>query len=138
MWLTRALVPLAPGAANADRLEAAANLERDTAGISNCPDLRKLHDSYGSDMQGRLNNIIIGSLTAQMRNLVNALKPGAISAPLSFTEGVAVFMLCKREKAKIDLPSREDVERAIVEKSFGSLGERYLIRLRHAATIERR
>lgn len=138
VWLTRALVPLAPGAANADRLEAAANLERDTAGISNCPDLLKLHDSYGSDMQGRLNNIVIGNLTAQMRNLVNALKPGAISAPLSFTEGVAVFMLCKREKAKIDLPSREDVERAIVEKSFGSLGERYLIRLRHAATIERR
>ena len=47
-------------------------------------------------------------------------------------------MLCKREKARIDLPAREDVERAIVEKSFGSLGERYLIRLRRAATIERR
>ena len=39
VWLTRALLPLAPGAANADRLEAAARLERDTAGISNCPDL---------------------------------------------------------------------------------------------------
>ena len=61
-----------------------------------------------------------------------------MSAPLSFSEGVAVFMLCKREKAKINLPSREDVERAIVEKSFGSLGERYLIRLRQAATIEHR
>ena len=32
-WLTRALLPLATGAANADRLEAAARLERDTAGI---------------------------------------------------------------------------------------------------------
>jgi peptidyl-prolyl cis-trans isomerase SurA len=138
VWLTRALLPLASGAANADRLEAAARLERDTAGISNCPDLLTLHDSYGSNMQGRLDNIIIGSLAPQMLNLVSELQPGVASTPLSFSEGVAVFMLCKREKAKIDLPSREDVERGIVEKLFGSLGERYLLRLRRAAAIERR
>ena len=138
IWLTRALLPLAAAAANADRLEAAARLERDTAGISNCPDLLKLHDSYGSRMQGRLDNIIAGSLAPQMLTLVNDLQPGVASAPLSFSEGIAVFMLCKREKAKIDLPSRTDVERAIVEKLFGSLGERYLLRLRRAASIERR
>ena len=138
IWLTRALLPLAAAAANADRLEAAARLERDTAGISNCPDLLKLHDSYGSRMQGRLDNIIVGSLAPQMLTLVNELQPGVASAPLSFSEGIAVFMLCKREKAKIDLPSRADVERAIVAKLFGSLGERYLLRLRRAASIERR
>ena len=138
IWLTRALLPLAATAANADRLEAAARLERDTAGISNCPDLLKLHDSYGSRMQGRLDNIIVGSLAPQMLTLVNELQLGVASAPLSFSEGIAVFMLCKREKAKIDLPSRADVERAIVEKLFGSLGERYLLRLRRAASIERR
>ena len=138
IWLTRALLPLAAAAANADRLEAAARLERDTAGISNCPDLLKLHDSYGSRMQGRLDNIIVGSLAPQMLTLVNELQPGVTSAPLSFSEGIAVFMLCKREKSKIDLPSRADVERAIVEKLFGSLGERYLLRLRRAASIERR
>ena len=138
IWLTRALLPMAAAASNADRLEAAARLERDTAGISNCPDLLKLHDSYGSRMQGRLDNIIVGSLAPQMLTLVNELQPGVASAPLSFSEGIAVFMLCKREKAKIDLPSRADVERAIVEKLFGSLGERYLLRLRRAASIERR
>ena len=138
IWLTRALLPLAAAATNADRLEAAARLERDTAGISNCPDLLKLHDSYGSRMQGRLDNIIVGSLAPQMLTVVNELQPGVASAPLSFSEGIAVFMLCKREKAKIDLPSRADMERAIVEKLFGSLGERYLLRLRRAASIERR
>ena len=138
IWLTRALLPLAASATNADRLEAAARLERDTVDISNCPDLLKLHDSYGSRMQGRLDNIIVGSLAPQMLTLVNELQPGVASAPLSFSEGIAVFMLCKREKAKIDLPSRADVERAIVEKLFGSLGERYLLRLRRAASIERR
>ena len=138
IWLTRALLPLAAAAANADRLEAAARLERDTASISNCPDLLKLHDSYGSRMQGRLDNMIVGSLAPQMLTLVNELQPGVASAPLSFSEGIAVFMLCKREKAKIDLPSRADVERAIIEKLFGSLGERYLLRLRRAASIERR
>ena len=138
IWLTRALLPLAAAAANADQLEAAARLERDTAGVTSCPDLLKLHNSYGSRMQGRLDNIIVGSLAPQMLTLVNELQPGVASAPLSFNEGIAVFMLCKREKAKINLPSREDVERAIVEKLFGSLGERYLLRLRRAASIERR
>ena len=138
IWLTRALLPLAAAAANADQLEAAARLERDTAGVTSCPDLLKLHNSYGSRMQGRLDNIIVGSLAPQMLTLVNELQPGVASAPLSFSEGIAVFMLCNREKAKINLPSREDVERAIVEKFFGSLGERYLLRLRRAALIERR
>ena len=82
-------------------LEAAARLERDTAGISNCPDLLNLHDSYGSNMQGNLDNIIIGSLAPQMLNLVTELQPGVASTPLSFSEGVAVFMLCKREKLKL-------------------------------------
>ena len=138
VWLTRALIPLPAGAANADRLEAAARLERDTADISNCTDLLDLHDSYGSNLKGPLDNIIIGNLSPQMLNLVMKLNPGDISAPLSFGEGIAVFMLCKREKAKIDLPSRKDIERVIVEKLFGSLGERYLVRLRRAAAIELR
>ena len=137
VWLTRALLPLSPAATNADRLEAAARLERDTVDISSCPDLMKLHYSYGSNMQGRLDNITIGSLAPKMRNVLTELEPSIASAPLSFSEGVAVFMICKREKAKIDLPSREDVERGIVEKLFGSLGERYLLRLRRTASIER-
>jgi hypothetical protein len=46
-------------------------------------------------------------------------------------------MLCKREKAQIALPSRQKIEQVIVEKFFGSLGERYLLRLRRAAVVER-
>ena len=72
-----------------------------------------------------------------MRKLVNQLETGKISAPLSFQDSVAVFMLCKREKAKINLPSREEIKRKIVEKFFGSLGERFLLRLRRTAVIER-
>jgi len=137
VWLARALLPLTPDATNADRLEAAARLERDAGNVSSCPDLTKLHDSYGSNMQGALENIRVGSLAPQMLTLVNELQPGIASAPLSFSEGIAVFMLCKREKAQIALPSRREIEQVIVEKFFGSLGERYLLRLRRAAVVER-
>ena len=137
VWLTRAILPVLNGAPNADRLEAAARLERDSVSISSCPDLLKLHARYGSNMQGSLDNMIVASLAPQMLTLVSNLRPGMVSAPLSFREGIAVFMLCKRDKAKIDLPSRKDLERKIVEKFFGSLGERYLLRLRRAAMIER-
>ena len=99
IWLTRALLPHGSRAANADRLEAAARLERDTASISNCPDLLKLHDSYGSRMQGRLDNIIVGSLAPQMLTLVNELQPGVASAPLSFSEGLQC-LCCANAKGK--------------------------------------
>jgi len=137
VWIARALLPLASDATKADRLEAAARLERDTQTLNTCPDILKLHDSYGSNMQGGLDNIVMDSLAPQMRKLANDLEIGVASEPLSFNEGVAVFMLCKREKAQIDLPSRDDVKRTLVEKLFGSLGERYLLRLRRAAVIER-
>ena len=88
-------------------------------------------------MQGRIDNIIIGSLAPQMLNLVSELQPGVASVPLSFSEGVAVFVLCKREKLRIELPSREDVDEELLKNYSGHLVN-YLLRLRRAAAIERR
>jgi len=88
-------------------------------------------------MKSTLDNIVLGTLAPQMRTLATELAPGTPSETLSFAEGVAVFMLCKREKALLELPSRDDIKRNLLQKLFGSLGERYLLRLRRSAVIER-
>jgi peptidyl-prolyl cis-trans isomerase SurA len=137
VWLARALIPLPVEATKADRLEAAARLQRDTETITTCPDISTLHQGYGSNMKSTLDNIVLGTLAPQMRTLATELAPGTPSETLSFAEGVAVFMLCKREKALLELPSRDDIKRNLLEKLFGSLGERYLLRLRRSAVIER-
>ena len=71
-----------------------------------------------------------------LQNLIKDLKILVPSKPLSFVEGVSVFMLCERKAQKMILPSREDVYTAEFNKIFGSLSERYLFRLRRSAIIE--
>ena len=134
--LARAVYPLAKGASNADKLEAAARLERDTASINSCDGLVALNQSYNSGIPGLINNINLSSFNRPLQALVNDLKVGFPSKPLSFNEGISVFMLCDRISPKITLPSRDEVLRVEFDKIFGSLAERYLLRLRRSAVIE--
>ena len=134
--LARAVFPLAKDATNADKLEAAAKLERDTASINSCDGLVALNQSYSSGIQGLIENINLGSFNRPLQALVNDLKTGVPSKPLSFIEGISVFMLCDRISSKITLPSRDEVLRVEFDKIFGSLAERYLLRLRRSAVIE--
>ena len=134
--LARAVYPLSKDASNADKLEAAAKLERDTASINSCDGLVALNQDYGSGIQGLIKNISLGSFNRPLQALVNELKASVPSKPLSFTEGISVFMLCDRISPKITLPSRDEVLRVEFDKIFGSLAERYLLRLRRSAIIE--
>ncbi len=134
--LARAVYPLAKDASNADKLEAAAKLERDTASINSCDGLVALNQSYNSGIQGLIKNINLGSFNRPLQALINDLKTGVPSKPLSFTEGISVFMLCDRISPKITLPSRDEVLRVEFDKIFGSLAEPYLLRLRRSAIIE--
>jgi len=134
--LARAVYPLSKDASNADKLEAAAKLERDTASIDSCDGLVALNQTYGSGIQGLIKNISLGSFNRPLQALVNELKASVPSKPLSFTEGISVFMLCDRISPKITLPSRDELLRVEFDKIFGSLSERYLLQLRRSAIIE--
>ena len=134
--LARAVYPLSKDASNADKLEAAAKLERDTASINSCDGLVALNQDYGSGIQGLIKNISLGSLNRPLQALVNELKASVPSKPLLFTEGISVFMLCDRISPKITLPSRDELLRVEFDKIFGSLSERYLLQLRRSAIIE--
>lgn len=134
--LARAVYPLSKDASNADKLEAAAKLERDTESVNSCDGLVTLNQSYGSGIQGLIKNVSLGSFNRPLQALINDLKAGVPSKPLSFTEGISVFMLCDRIPPKITLPSRDEVLRVEFDKIFGSLAERYLLRLRRSAIIE--
>ena len=135
-WLARAILGVPADATNPDRLEAAARIERDSKALDNCEDLVALHNTYGTGTVSELNEMLFADLAPQMQNLVSSLENGVASEPLAFAEGVAVFMVCKREAPKIDLPSREEVQRFLMDKLFGSISERNLIRLRRSAVID--
>ena len=134
--IARAVYPLKKNASNASKLEAAARIERDTAKTKDCNELVALNQSYGSTINGMIKDVKLASFNAPLQNLIKDLKILVPSKPLSFVEGVSVFMLCERKPQKMVLPSREDVFSAEFNKIFGSLSERYLLRLRRSAIIE--
>ena len=138
VWLARAILPLAADASDADRLEAGARIERDTEGVIGCDSLDTLNSTYGSGAVSRLNDMTVGDLAPQMQKLVASLEIGVPSEPLSFAEGVASMMVCELLEPQLQLPPREEVRQALIDKIFGSLGERQLQRLRRTAIIERR
>ena len=138
VWLARAILPVAATASDADRLEAGAKVERDTENLQGCDALAELNATYGSTVVSKLDDMLISDLTPQMQKLIASLTPGEPSAPLGFAEGIASMMVCKIEAPQIALPSRDDIRQVLLDKTFGSLSERQLLRLRRTAVIERR
>ena len=138
VWLARAILPLAADASDADRLEAGARIERDTESITTCDGLDTLNATYKSGAVSRLNDMLVGDLAPQMQKLVASLEIGVPSEPLSFADGIASMMVCELLEPQLQLPPREEIRQALIDKIFGSLGERQLQRLRRTAVIERR
>ena len=134
--LARVLFPLAKNASNADKLMAAARLERDTKTIKTCNGLTALNRGYNSGINGLIADVTLSSFSTPLKKRINELDLLVPSKPLSFIEGVSIFMLCKRTSPKIALPPREEVFRNEFDKIFGSLSESYLLRLRRSAIIE--
>ena len=136
VWLARALLPLDADATEADRLELAARLRRDTADATSCDDILALNESYGTGAQGNLDNILIADLAPQMRKLLLSLTPDKPSEPLAFAEGIVTLMLCRVERPQLQMPPREDIRQMLIDRAFGSLAERQLLRERRTAIIE--
>ena len=138
IWLARAILPLTADASDADRLEAGARVERDTEGLRGCDALEVLNNAYGSSAVAKLNDMLLADLAPQMQKLIETLEPGVPSEPLAFAEGVASMMVCRIEEPQVTLPSRDEIRQVLIDKMFGSLSERQLLRLRRTAVIERR
>jgi len=138
IWLARAILPLNADASDADRLEAGARVERDTEGLRGCDALEVLNNAYGSSAVAKLNDMLVADLAPQMQKLIETLEPGVPSEPLAFAEGVASMMVCRIEEPQVTLPSRDEIRQVLIDKMFGSLSERQLLRLRRTAVIERR
>ena len=138
VWLARAILPVASNAAEADRLEAAAKVSRDTATITDCDAMEALNTEYGSGAFARLDEMLVADMAPQMQQLIGSLEQGKPSEPLAFAEGVASLMICQLKTPKLQLPGRDEIRQTFVDRIFGSLSERQALKLRRTAVIERR
>ncbi len=138
VWLARAILPVSADATEADRLEAAATVSRDTSAITDCNAMVALNNEYGSGAFARLDEMLVADMAPQMQQLIASLEPGKPSEPLAFAEGVAAMMICELQEPKLQLPDREEIRQIFFDRIFGSLSERQALKLRRTAVIERR
>ena len=85
-----------------------------------------------------MRDLELGTITPNLRSIVEKLEIGTVSEPLNFAEGMVVFMVCERKMPELDLPTLEELERNELNKIFSVISNRYLLRLRRAATIDNR
>lgn len=138
VWLARAILPVQDAASDADRLEAAAKVSRDTQDIAGCEAMEALNTEYGSGAFARLDNMVLADMAPQMQELIASLETGQPSEPLAFAEGVASMMICQINAPQLQLPDREEIRQVFFDRVFGSLSERQALKLRRTAIIERR
>lgn len=136
--LARALMPLPETATASDQLIAAGEIQKMTETAEKCADIDALNTKLGSGQPSYVRDLEIGSITPNLRAVVEKLEVNQTSEPLNFAEGMVVFMVCKRTLPELDLPSIENLKQAELNKIFAILSNRYLLRLRRAASIDKR
>lgn len=138
LTMARAIVPLAADASKEDRGKAGEKILRETADLQNCDEMAELNKKLGSEALPILNDLQVGSLSPQLQKIIMPLQVGQKSPALPFSEGMTVFMVCKRVQPTAELPDIETLKRVEFDKLFNSISGRYLLRLQRKAVIDYR
>jgi len=136
--LRRIFLPLPKKAAKEDvrsQLDLA-NILRET--ITGCADMQRANQEVNPGSSAKLGKVRMGDLAADVRDAITELSVGKISAPVSTSTGISLFMVCEREKLKDNLPKREEIANQIRRGRLGMMSRRYMRDLRIAATVDMR
>ena len=133
--LTRVVAPTPATASAEQRKQAADMLLQQAQGLNTCPELAKLGMSLTPDIPSEINNISVGSLSPQLQKVILDLEVGETTAPLPFSEGMVMFMLCDRSMPGFQLPDIQVLEQAELEKLISTISGRFLLRLQRQASI---
>jgi peptidyl-prolyl cis-trans isomerase SurA len=106
------------------------------ARISNCDDMDKVGGEVMPTGSIDLGTATVGDLPAELKDIGQNLPIGKISAPIQVDTGIGVFMVCKRQPAVDNSPSRAAVARSLVAARVDDLARGYLRDLRRAAVID--
>ena len=135
--LGRLVLPIAESD-EASREAAMRSVQDDIREVTSCSDLKVIHEGYGSGLDFNFGSFTMGDFSLQLREVLLPLDEDEYSLPINYSEGIVVFMICKKEVPEVNLPSLSEVESTIRNRHFSVLSARYLSQLRRRAVIEYR
>jgi peptidyl-prolyl cis-trans isomerase SurA len=77
-------------------------------------------------------------LTPQLRELLDKLELGRLTAPESAAQGLQMFALCEKKESNADSPIKREVRDQLFAKRFDAEAKKYLDEIRRQAMIEYR
>lgn len=134
--LMQLLLPLERGATEADIDAQTALAETVRETVSGCADLERVAKELGVPPPTDPQQLRIGDLAPRVREIVTLLKVGEASAPMRMDQGLLMLMVCVREDAPSNLPTREDIAENLLRQRLDGLARRYLRDLRRAAFVD--
>ncbi len=111
-------------------------IARAHAEAESCADMLRLSADFISPQSGDLGELSLGDMPLDLRQAVSQLDAMALSAPLPFGGGFRILMVCERDEATIELPSRSDLRQAIGNRRLELQARRYLRDLRRSAFVD--
>ena len=101
-----------------------------------CADMLRLSADFVSPQSGDLGELSLGDMPLDLRQAVQQLEAMSLSAPLPFGGGFRILMVCSRDEAKVDVPSRDAMRQIIGNRRLELQARRYLRDLRRSAFVE--
>lgn len=136
--MTRVAFALPPGASEAERQKAIAAAQQVADTAKSCGEMLKIGQQVSPQISGELRDVKIGTLPAELRPTIEALKVAEPSKPLVLKDGVGVLMVCERKDPPSPIASREQVQESLMRQRLDTLARRYLRDLRRAAYVDMR
>jgi peptidyl-prolyl cis-trans isomerase SurA len=134
--LVQMLLPFESGGAPAeiDSLKELADTVRES--VSGCADLKRVSEELKVPPPTDPQRLRVGDLAPRIRDLVSPLKVGEASPPIQIERGLLLLMVCQREDAPSNMPTREDITENLLRQRLDLLSRRYLRDLRRAAFVD--
>lgn len=134
--LVEIVLPVAPGATQAQQQKVMAQAQNISDTAKSCDDMGKIAREQAPQTSTQSPNVRAGDLSGDVKNLVLGLKVSEPSKPLPTRGGIAVIMVCKRTDPTAALPTQDQIYDELMHARLDQISRRYLRDLRRSAYVD--
>jgi len=136
--LQQVFLPLPPDAPQSAIDSARASLNRIGSAANSCTELDEQGKKLGAPQSGRLSNVDLSSLDAQIRGAIENLQTGQASQPIQSGGGMVLLMVCDRQNSSSEEEMRQRVAEELGRERAELISRRMLRNLWRQAVIDPR
>ncbi len=136
--LQQVFLPLPPDPPQSVIDSARASLNRIGSAANSCTELDEQGKELGAPQSGRLSNVNLSSLEAQIRGAIENLQTGQASQPIQSGGGMVLLMVCDRQNSSSEEEIRQRVAAELGRERAELISRRMLRNLWRQAVIDTR